>query len=160
MGSSVQRRSLNYLTDGCNDDSVRQLACFICGCLHTQTPGPRSRIEFRLANKWLDAFSEESLLQIFGFAKWLELYGAKKVGFGPEDERPSHRVLQEFATPAEQWHIFMDSVKKQKRTKLFGCAEDLHCLHHPVGRSRNILCNRCELPFCREPVDGTIWHSP
>ena len=52
VGPSTDRRSIELLTQDYNDETIKNLICFICGQSKTQTPGNHSQIE-RKGSGWL-----------------------------------------------------------------------------------------------------------
>ena len=47
VGVSVDRRTIAHVLEAYNDETIKELMCFVCGQLHGAWGGPNAAIEFR-----------------------------------------------------------------------------------------------------------------
>ena len=144
VGPSVDRRSIELLTETYNDSEVYQLICFCCGQSKTRTPGKHSEIE-RTKAGWLANLGLETLDANLGWEQWSETHGktAPLVHYGPgKADGP----------PLAEWSCRLRVAGKE--VVLLGCPEDWTCgsaAGHAQGDPNKgvLLCTDCEMPVCR-----------
>ena len=141
VGPSVDRRSIQLLTQSYNDAEIMNLVCFVCGQSKTKTPGQHSEIERQTAG-WLAKRGRETLEANLGWVRWFQKHGAK-------EPLVTHGPGQCQAHPQSEWCCKL----REPDIELFGNPEDWACARCTAKEhksdSRGIeLCNDCTLPVC------------
>ena len=154
LGVSIDRRSLRYVTDTFNDDSVYSLVCAVCAQMKTHTGlfsrrvnGCRRKltdIEYRSGSE-LCMWRDRNLTHFdnnFGFRTFMQRYGQEWKVEGRSDED-----LQEFGPTRREWQRLLKRDCKDKGYELLCCPEDVHCEeNHPPEE----ICKKCQVPICSE----------
>ena len=186
MGLSTCRRTLNLLALRYSDDTIKCLACFICGQLRTTCAGyppvnlnstdpptfANTEIAYHkgYALRDVEAQHPGTLLNNCGFDLWQKRYvdqdEERSKTYPWRGKKLVSKPLSQCVDNRER-HLSRWAVQLQiegKSWKLFGCTEDIRCLASPDRHAGDCeqtpfcrkLCRRCEVPVCRDSW-GKLW---
>ena len=153
---SIDRRSLRYVWDTFNDDTVFNLVCMVCAQSKTHTGLVSSRstdtgyfekltdIQYRrgadLINMWqknLDHFDNN-----FGFRTFMQRYGTDW-----QDPSLADEDLREFGPTRWEWRRALEVGRDLPSFEMLCCPEDIKCTRqHPTES----ICLECQVPICKE----------
>ena len=132
IGVSIDRRSLRYVTDTFNDDSVYSLVCSVCAQTRTHTGLLSRRVDgFRekltdiqyfpgsLLCKWRDR-NLTHFDNNFGFRTFMQRYGKEWKEQGRPDED-----LREFGPTCWEWRRLLKGDCTREGYELLICPEDI-----------------------------------
>lgn len=132
IGVSIDRRSLRYVTDTFNDDSVYSLVCSVCaqtrthtGLLSRRVNGVREKltdiqyIPGSLLYKWRDR-NLTHFDNNFGFRTFMQRYGKEWKEQGRPDED-----LREFGPTCWEWRRLLKGDCTREGYELLICPEDI-----------------------------------
>ncbi|MCS5671004.1 MAG: hypothetical protein NZ577_04010, partial [Vicinamibacterales bacterium] len=174
IGPAVTRRTLRRTLQRYNDKCIRSLVCFICGQQRLTFPdnhtddiqSEKSDIKMH----WLEWFrsiehkSPGTLANNCGYALWKERYATGANCPPSLLERIPKRDGSDRAYALSEWCIDVDvsTNAHQRVERLFGVTEDITCnaKEHEHDADCRKLCNKCEVPICKECQIGLSQYKP
>ena len=155
VGVSIDRRSLRYVTDTFNDDSVYSLICMVCAQSKTHTGLSATRftdgwtrnlsdIQYYPGKKLLE-WQQENFTHFdknFGFRTFMQRYGQDWKVPGESDEK-----LREFGPNPWEWRRLLQNPRMKEPYEILCCPEDIECKQR---HSPEQICRECNVPICKD----------
>ncbi|CAE7251314.1 pfh1 [Symbiodinium natans] len=140
-GCSRDRSALKSFTNATTENRIEALICFSCACIHTRVDeiNEANSIDWYPILESLDSKEEteartNNLYKILSLQKYLDTY-----------DTLAGDIKLSSLTDFHNWQVNIPG-----HGAVLCCPEDHQCTAHPEHPSLHTLCEKCEVPLCKD----------